>query len=103
MKLNIAERLTLVNVIPEKANFETHKMIEVLKELLYPSEEESKKFEIKQIDNNISWNKEGSEPVEIKITKGHKDLLKKQLEKLNTEEALTHPQYLVYKRLKANQ
>ena len=100
MKLNIQERLTLVNVIPEKGNFETQKLIEALKELLYPSEEETKTFEIKQLEKTISWNKEGSDGVEIKLTKGHTDLLKKRLTTLSDKEELDYPQYLIFKRFK---
>ena len=100
MKLNIQERLTLVNVIPEKANFETQKMIEALKDLLYPSEEESEKFNIKQLEKTISWNKEGSEGVEIKLSKGMTDLLKKQLTTLSEKEELDYLQYLIFKRFK---
>ena len=101
MKLNIQERLTLVNVIPEKGNFETQKLIEALKELLYPSEEETKKFAIKQLEKTISWNKEGSEGIEIKLTKGMTDLFVKRMTALSEKEELDYPQYLIFKRFKA--
>jgi hypothetical protein len=103
MILNIQERLTLVNVIPERANFETMKMIEALKELLYPSEEETIKFDIKQLEKTISWNKEGSVGIEIKLTKGMKDLLIKQLQSFSEKEQLDYSQYLMLKRFKSKQ
>ena len=100
MNLNVQERLTLVNLLPEKGNFETMKTIEALKDVLYPNEEEVEKFEIKQTGNNIQWNKQGAIEVEIKLTKAHKDLLISSLEKLDEKEEVTLPQYQVYKKFK---
>jgi hypothetical protein len=100
MKLDISERLTLVNVIPQKGNFETLKTVESLKDKLYPSEDETKKFNIETNGNTVTWNKEGFEPVEIKLTEGQVELLVKSLEELNGKEELTYPQYLAYKKFK---
>jgi hypothetical protein len=103
MKLNVQERLTLVSVVPEKGSFETQKMIEALKDLLYPSEEESREFEIKQFEKTISWNKKGTEQIEIPLTEGHIELLNKQLELLDSKEELDSAQYQVFKRFKEKQ
>lgn len=100
MELNVQERLTLVNLLPEKGNFLTMKTIEAMKDLLYPSEEEAKKFGLEQKGNNISWNEEGSKPTEIKFTKAHKDLIVASLEKLDEKEELTMAQYQVFKKFK---
>ena len=100
MELNVQERLTLVNLLPEKGNFVTMKTIEGLRDLLYPSEEEGKKFEIKQQGNNISWNEEGSKGIEMKFTKAQKELLEESLGKLDEKEELTFAQYSVYKKFK---
>jgi len=100
MNLNVQERLTLVNLLPEKGNFQTMKTIEAVKDLLYPNEEEVVKFEITQTGNNISWNKEGAKELEIKLTKAQKDLLIKELESLDEKEEATLQQYQVYKKFK---
>lgn len=100
MKLNVQERLTLVNLLPEKGNFATMKIIEGVRDLLYPSEEESKQFEIKQSGNNISWNAEGSKEIEIKLSKGQRDLLEDSLGKLDESEELTFAHYTVFKKFK---
>ncbi len=100
MNLNVQERLTLVNLLPEKGNFLTMKTIEAVKNLLYPNEQEVVKFEITQTGNNISWNKEGAEEIEIKMTKAHKDLLIKSLEALDEKDDATLAQYQVYKKFK---
>jgi hypothetical protein len=100
MKLNVQERLILVHIVPTKATFEVHKMIEEMKEMLYPSEEETKKFAIKQEEKTISWNAEGSAGTEIKLTTGMITLIKKQFDILSKGEELEYPQYLLYKRFK---
>ena len=100
MELNISERLTLVNLLPEKGNFETMKTIEALRDILYPTEEEVKKFGVKQTSNNISWNEEGAKEIPLKFTKIQKDLLKESLDKLDEKEELTFAQYSVYKKFK---
>lgn len=101
MQLNISERLTLVNVLPEKGNFETMKVIEALKDVLYPSEEESKKFQIVTEGNSVSWNAEGAKEVDIKISKAQKELLADCLLKLDEKEELTFAHYSVYKKFKS--
>lgn len=100
MELNVQERLTLVNLLPEKGNFQTMKTIEAARSLLYPSEEEVKKFEVNQTGNNISWNKEGAKSIEIKLTKVQKDMLQATLEKLDEKEELTFAHYAVFKKFK---
>jgi hypothetical protein len=100
MELNVQERLTAVNLLPEKGNFETMKTIEALRSVLYPSEEEIIKFEIKQESNNIRWNAEGAKPIPFKFTKVQKDLLVAALDKLNEKEELTFAQYTLYKKFK---
>ena len=98
MKFNIPERLTLVNSLPEKGTFATLKMIEEVKSSLYPSEAETKKFEIKQVANNISWNKEGTNQIEIKITDGQKKLIIESLEGLDKKGEATIPHFHLHNR-----
>lgn len=100
MKLNVSERLTLVNTLPEKGNFETMKIIESLKDKLYPDEKETKKFEIKTKTNQITWNAEGAKDVEIGLTEGEVKLLTEALEKLDEKSELTFAHYAVFKKFK---
>lgn len=100
MKLHIAERLILASILPEKGNFETMDTIEKLKSALYLSEEEAEKYEFKQDGDRVTWNKEGSEPVDLEFsTKGVAFLLKT-LEDLDKNEELTIQSYSVYKKFK---
>ena len=100
MEFNIQERLVLVNLLPEKGNFETMSIIESLRKILYPSEDEVKKFEIKQLDTTIQWNKEGSKKQKIELTDGQLKLIKKQFNKLDEKDELSFDQYSLYKSFK---
>jgi hypothetical protein len=99
MKLNIPERLTLVNVLPEKGSFATLRMIEDLKTKLYPSEKETKEFGIKQEGNNISWSKKGVDQIEIDISDEQKKVLVDGLEALDKSEQATSAHFFMYERL----
>lgn len=100
MKLNVNERLTLTGVIPQKGNFETMATVDKLKKVLYLSEEETIKYDVKQGEKMITWNKEASERKEIEIGELALSLIMKSLKKLDDGEELTEQQYNVYKAIK---
>lgn len=100
MKLNIQERLVLVNLLPEKGNFQTMSTIEGLRLVLYPSEAEVKKFEIKQEGNTLHWNAEGSKKIEIKLSEAQTALLTKELEARSEKDSLDFNQYSILKRFR---
>jgi hypothetical protein len=100
MKLNISERLILVNVVPERGNFETMSTVESLTEILYPSEKEVNEFEITQTEEKISWNEKGSAPVEINLSEKQMNFLIKQLEHLSEQGLLNLQQYKLLKKIR---
>jgi len=100
MKLNISERLILVNVVPEKGNFETMSTVESLADILYPSEKEVKEFNIVQGEDKISWNAKGSEAIEIDLSELQLNFLIKQLETLSDQGQLNLQQYKLLKKLR---
>lgn len=101
MKLNVHERLILSSLLPEKGNFETMGTIEKLRSVLLLTEEEVEKYEFKQSSKGtITWNKEGSEQVEIEISIKGMALLISTLEKLDEKEELDLHAYNIYKRIK---
>ena len=99
-KLNVGERLTLVQIIPEKGNFKTMRTVETVKNTLYLSDEEREEFEVKQDGNNLTWNKKGSEAREISFNDFGLELIMEAFEGLDKAESLTSPQYLLYKHFK---
>ena len=100
MELNVQERLTLSRLLPEKGNFETMSAMESLRQVLFLSEEEVEKVELKQTENAITWNEKGAERVEIDISEKGKQILMDALEKLNEKEELDVLQYAIFKRFK---
>jgi len=100
MKLNIQERLTLVNLVPEKGSFVTMSIVEGLRLVLYPSEVEVKKFDLKQNERVLTWNDEGTKRVEIKLSDLQRKFLMDILEERSQENDLDFQQYTTYKRLK---
>jgi len=99
-KLNVAERLTLVQIIPEKGNFKTMRTVETVKNTLYLSDEEREEFEVEQTGLNLKWNEKGSEAREVSFNDFGLELIMEAFERLDKAEALTSPQYLLYKHFK---
>ena len=99
-KLNVAERLTLVQIIPEKGNFKTMTTVENVKTILYLSEEEREEFEVEQTGNNLKWNEKGSKQREVSFSDFGWELIMESFEQLDKKENLTSPQFLIYKYLK---
>lgn len=68
MKLNILERLLLVNVLPEKGNAVTLRIVSQLRERLSFTEQDIEKYGITVEGEAVRWDPEkGQEEVEIKI------------------------------------
>ncbi|MHA1815367.1 MAG: hypothetical protein ACTSX1_05125 [Candidatus Heimdallarchaeaceae archaeon] len=104
MKLNVNERLVIVQILPEKGNFKTMTTIDKLKKFIYLSEEEVKEFEFGQKfvgdKETLVWNKKGIEKTEVEISELGIELIMESFEKLDKAETLTYQQFGVYKYLK---
>jgi hypothetical protein len=100
MELNVQERLTLSRLLPEKGNFETMTAVENLRQILFLTEEEVEKVELKQTENAITWNEQGAERIEIEVSSKGKELLMSELEKLDEKEELDALQFAIFKRFK---
>jgi len=100
MKLNVNERLIIVGVIPEKGTFKTLTTVEKLRSILHLNEEEVKKYELQQRGEQLAWNKEGIERVEVDITELGFELIMESFDKLDKEENLSIIQFPVFKYLK---
>ena len=96
--LNIPERFILIGLLPEKGNFETLKTVDALRELIYPSEEEVGKFEIKQNKETISWNQEALKFIEYEFTLIQLKMIQDNLSELSDKEELAYTQFLLYKK-----
>ena len=98
MKLNLLERVMILNILPKEADFVTLKIMNNLKESVAPSEDEYKEFEIKQVNDRLMWNALGNEEREIQIGEKASDVIKDALVKLDKEKKLTQDLYTLYEK-----
>lgn len=91
MKLNVMERMVVLQVLPAESNFVTLKIVRDLQQnLIGFSEAELKDFEIKQLeDGRVSWNVKGAEPKEIKIGEKATEIIVEAFKELDKQNKLT--------------
>jgi len=61
LKLNTAQRLVLLDVLPKEGNYTTLKIVRKLKESLSFSEEEHKRLKFVQDGDGVRWDEKGEE------------------------------------------
>ena len=98
MKLNVYERLILLNVLPKEGDFTTLKIIRALRETLSFSEAEHKALEFKQEEQNIQWKQEADKPKDVTFGEKATDIIVEVLKKLNTDKKLTEQHYGLYEK-----
>ena len=99
MKLNIHERVTLLQILPTEGDFTTLKILGDLQSALGFSEEDHKKFKIKQVDSTISWDpKEGVKEYEIELGDKATEIIKDALLDLDKNKKLKVGHFSVYEK-----
>lgn len=114
MKLTVQERLTLGNMLaPLEGDFTTLKLVRKLRGDLSFSDEEFKKFEIKQVpggDGSVSltWrtldkkNKPIDQEADIEIGEKATDIIVSALSKLNEQKKLRNDHFTLYEKFIEN-
>lgn len=98
-KLNLHERLTLLNLIPRENNFSTLRIIRKFTKDLGITDEEHKEFDITQKDEKISWNVErGLKEKEFEIGEVANVLIVEALKKLDTDKKLEQIHFSLYEK-----
>jgi len=101
MELKVKERLLLSVILPNEGNITNLKLLRVLREELSFSEEENKALQFQSNERGMVWSVEGEKTVgskEVSIGEVATGIIKKVLEKLNTEEKLTNEHIDLYDR-----
>lgn len=88
MKVGIGERIRLLNILPEKGNILTIKMVRQLREALSLSEEEHRDNNVVIQEDRVSWNLDFPDK-EIEFNDLAKELIAKVLKELNEKDELT--------------
>jgi len=96
MKLNVLERLNLLNLLPQKEEISVLKIIRDLKNSLALTEEEYKEFGVKVENGMTTWNRNGIEEVEIPIGEIATKICANALKEANKQKLLTEQHISLY-------
>ncbi len=89
MKLTVKDRIVLVSILPAESDFRTMKTVMKLREALLLSEAEATEFAFENDGTSMKWNAKGNEAVEIEVGELAKEVIVKQLKKLDEQQKLT--------------
>lgn len=100
MKLTVLERITVLGVLPQEANFVTLQVVNKLKEALSFSEGEIKDLELTENPetNGITWKQEADKSKDVEIGEKATDIIVEALEKLDKDKKLTAQFMTVYEK-----
>ena len=98
IKMNLMERLMVLNTLPKESNYATLKVINDLTQAIGVTEKEFKDFEINQTADNITWNEKGKEFKDFEIGEKAKSIIAEQLIKLDKENKLTGNLFSLYEK-----
>ena len=87
MKLNIAERITLMSILPEKSNIITMRLMQELRTILGFTDEEIRKYGIKNEGDKIFWSSDFEKEIEINQTMMVE--IKKRLQEISDKNEVT--------------
>ena len=96
MKLNVLERITLLQVLPTEGSYITFQILISLKKSLSFTEKEIKDFSINEKEGRVTWKKSVDKDVEI----GEKaiDIIKTSLEKLDKDGKINEHNITLYEK-----
>jgi hypothetical protein len=98
MKLNVLERIMLMQVLPTEGNYITFKMLIELKSSLTFSEKEYKDLGIAEHDGQITWKK--SSEKEIPIGDKMTEVIKGALKKIDDEGKINQQLFSLFEKFK---
>lgn len=96
MKLNVLERLNLLDILPKQGDYTTLKIVRKLRETLSFSEEEHKKYQFRQEEGRLFW--ENDDEKDVHIGEMAMDMIQKALKKLDEDKKLTEEQFTLYEK-----
>jgi hypothetical protein len=98
MKLRVADRLILLNILPQEGDITTLRILRDLKGRLSFSEDELAALEIKSIDGGTFWKQDADKEVEIEIGQKANGLICDAFRILNEQKKLRADFLPVYER-----
>jgi hypothetical protein len=98
MILTVHNRVTLLNVLPEKGDFSTLKIVRKLREDLSFSEDELKVLCLTQCDNRITWKTDCDPEKDVAIGEKATDIIICALKALDDKKELTQQHFDLYEK-----
>lgn len=98
MKLNVAERIALIQVLPKEGDFVTLKVLRDLQDKIGFSEKDHKKFKIVRTGDQMTWGNEGMKEVEIEMGEKAIEIIKESLTGLDKEKTLRPEHVSLYEK-----
>lgn len=98
MKLSIAERLVLPSLLPSESDFVTQKKLAELKEKLWFTDEELKRFNVRVESGQVTWDPKANVEVEVPIGEIAEKEIIQALKTKNAERTLTADLITLYEK-----
>jgi hypothetical protein len=96
IRLNVADRLIIINTLPAETNYLTLKIIRDIKDNLGITEEEFTEFGLGQTETSVTWNAKGIEPKPFTLGKEANKIIISALKDLDLKGKLTEQHIHVY-------
>lgn len=88
VKLNILERVLLLNMLPQKGNLVTCRASQNTGKIITITPEEEKEFEITKNGGMTTWNEKGREEKEIDLPPSSVKMIRDRLNEMDAKEEL---------------
>lgn len=103
VKLNVLERLSVLQILPQESDFATLKIVRGLQEQVGLAEEEYKEYEIKLENGSYSWNEKGRVEKEFELGEVSANIIKDQLKEINKAKKVTGRIMTLYEKFMINE
>ena len=96
--LRVAERVTLMRLLPKEGDYLTYKIVHQLKDNVGFSEEDIKTFNIRQENDMLLWDKDKEDVKEVEFGEKAMEIVREALEKLNAEKKINEKNITLYEK-----
>lgn len=98
MKLNISERIALLQILPAEGDFVTLRVLGDMQKAIGFSEKDLKEYNIVTKDNRVTWDAKGAKEVEIELGEKASEIIKDALLNLDKEKKLKGEHITIYEK-----
>jgi len=102
MKLNVKQRINLMNILPTETNYATLKIVNDLRSSLSFSEDEFKEFEMRTEDKMIFFNPLKDREIEVAVGEKATDIIVEALTKLDKDNKINEGNISLYEKFIIN-